>query len=77
MEEVGYRLGYARSADGVHWERSFSDDILELTPGAFDSKNQSYPNVVEVSDELWMFYAGNTFGATGVGLATMKKADLR
>ena len=47
------------------------------TNQGFETKNQSYPNVIEVGDELWMFYAGNTFGATGVGLAIMKKADLR
>ena len=77
MDDVGYRLNYARSTDGVHWERFAGDEVLPLTPGGFDSKNQSYANVVEVGDELWMFYAGNSFGATGVGLATMKKADLR
>jgi predicted GH43/DUF377 family glycosyl hydrolase len=77
MDDVGYRLNYARSTDGVHWERFAGDEVLPLTPGGFDSKNQSYANVVEVGDDLWMFYAGNSFGATGVGLATMKKADLR
>jgi hypothetical protein len=30
-----------------------------------------------MGDELWMFYAGNTFGATGIGWATMKKSQLR
>ena len=68
-------IGRWKRNDCSPLERAFV--ASELTPGAFDSKNQSYPNVVEVGDELWMFYAGNTFGATGVGLAIMKKADLR
>ena len=73
----GYRLGYARSKDGLTWERALDKEILPLTPGAFDSAHQSYPNVIEMGDELWMFYVGNSFGSTGIGLATMKKKELK
>ena len=72
----GYRLAYARSEDGVTWQRALDQEILPLTPGGFDSVNQSYPNVIEVNDELWMFYVGNSFGSTGIGWATMKKSAL-
>jgi hypothetical protein len=27
--------------------------------------------------QLWMFYTGNAFGATGIGLATLDKSALR
>jgi hypothetical protein len=47
------------------------------TPGGFDSHHQSYANVIEQGDELWMFYVGSSFGSTGIGLATMKKSELR
>ena len=77
MEGRGYRLGYARSEDGVNWRRALDQEILPLTPGGFDSINQSYPNVIEMGDELWMFYVGNSFGATGIGWATMKKSALK
>jgi len=77
MEGKGYRLNYARSQDGLHWQRFADDDLLPLSPDGFDSRNQSYPNVIEMGDELWMFYVGNDFGATGIGLATLKKNDLR
>ena len=78
MGEVrGYRLGYATSKDGQHWHRFFDKEVLPLTIGGFDSRNQSYANVIEEGDELWMFYVGNDFGATGIGLATMKKKELR
>jgi len=76
MEGRGYRLGYARSEDGVNWQRALDREILPLTPGGFDSVNQSYPNVIEMNDELWMFYVGNSFGSTGIGWATMKKSAL-
>ena len=76
MEGNGYRLGYARSKDGKNWNRVLNQEILALTPGGFDSVNQSYPNIIEIDDELWMFYVGNSFGATGIGWATMKKSAL-
>jgi predicted GH43/DUF377 family glycosyl hydrolase len=72
----GYRLAYARSKDGVRWERVLDENVMPYTAGGFDSQNLSYPNVIEMGDELWMFYVGNQFGATGIGLATMKKAQL-
>lgn len=76
MGRHGYRLAYARSTDGEHWERSF-DDVLSLTPGEFDSTNQSYPNVVDMGEQLWMFYAGDSFGDKGIGLATLEKSALK
>jgi hypothetical protein len=77
MKSKGYRLGYARSADGVKWQRYFDRQILPLTPGGFDSENQSYPCVIDMGKQLWMFYTGNAFGATGIGLATLDKSALR
>jgi hypothetical protein len=76
MEGRGYRLNYARSRDGLTWERFADEEVLPLTPGGFDSENQSYANVIEAGEELWMFYVGNRFGATGIGLATLKKSRL-
>ena len=50
---------------------------MPLTPGGFDSTSQTYPSVVDMGDELWLFYTGDGLGATGVGLATLDKAALR
>ncbi|MFB3902678.1 MAG: hypothetical protein ACE15E_04440 [Acidobacteriota bacterium] len=72
----GYRLNYARSEDGVEWVRYPDKEIMRLSPGEFDSENQSYANLVDMGDELWMFYTGNNFGATGIGLAALKKSEL-
>ena len=77
MKDRDYRLGYARSNDGVHWKRALDKEILPLTPDGFDSVNQSYPNVIEMDDELWMFYVGYSFGRTGIGWATLKKSALK
>jgi len=70
----GYRLAYARSSDGIRWQRVLDDNVIPYSADGFDSQNLSYPNVIEMGDELWMFYVGNQFGATGIGLATMKKS---
>ncbi len=72
----GYQLAYARSNDGLRWERILDDNVMPLTAGAFDSENTSYPNIVEMGDELWMYYVGDRFGSTGIGWATLKKSDL-
>jgi len=76
MDGRQYQLRYARSNDGLHWKAFHDQDVIPLTPGAFDSENQSYPDVIEVGDELWMFYTGNQIGSTGIGLATMKTSQL-
>lgn len=73
----GYRLAYARSADGIRWDRVLDDKVIDYSPDGFDAINLSYPNIIEMGDELWMFYVGNQFGSTGIGLATMKKSELR
>jgi predicted GH43/DUF377 family glycosyl hydrolase len=72
-----YRIEYARSTDGVNWVRFAGQPVLPLTPGGFDSSSQTYPSVVDMGDEVWLFYAGDGLGATGVGLATLNKKELR
>jgi hypothetical protein len=72
-----YRIEYARSTDGIEWTRFADQPILPLTPEGFDSTSQTYPSVVDMGDEIWLFYTGDGLGATGVGLATLAKADLR
>jgi predicted GH43/DUF377 family glycosyl hydrolase len=72
-----YRIEYARSTDGINWTRYVDQPIFSLSPGEFDSSSQTYGSVVDMGDQLWMFYTGDALGATGVGLATLDKSDLR
>jgi hypothetical protein len=72
-----YRLEYARSRDGITWTRFADQPIIPLTPDGFDSTSQTYPSVIDMGEEIWLFYTGDGLGATGVGLATLAKADLR
>lgn len=72
-----YRIEYARSTDGVTWTRFADQPIMPLTPGGFDSTAQTYASVVDMGEQLWLFYTGDGLGATGVGLATLDKDELK
>jgi len=72
-----YRIEYARSTDGIEWTRFPDQPIFPLSPGEFDSTSQTYASVVDMGDQLWMFYTGDGLGSTGVGLATLDKDALR
>lgn len=68
-----FRLGYARSTDGITWERL--DDELNFTgsPDSWDSEMQCYPHFFTYNDEFWLLYNGNNFGKHGFGLAKLEK----
>ncbi|MEO8066926.1 MAG: hypothetical protein ABI599_04455 [Flavobacteriales bacterium] len=72
-----YRLGYARSTDGRFWVRNDAAAGMDVTPGAWDGEMIAYPYVVEVDDRLLMFYNGNGFGASGIGVASLPLSALQ
>lgn len=60
-----YRIGFAHSEDGIKFNRAKSG--IEVGDD-WDSNMQCYPYVIEL-DNLVMFYNGNDFGQTGIGVA--------
>jgi hypothetical protein len=66
-----YRLGYARSTDGVRWVRDDAALGLEVTPGAFDSDAIEYSALIEVDGRTYCFYNGNGFGRDGFAVAEL------
>jgi predicted GH43/DUF377 family glycosyl hydrolase len=53
------RLGVARSADGLHWEKLRTNPILELgANGAFDEAGLGEPAVWQSHGFYWMLYTG-------------------
>ncbi|MEX0966935.1 MAG: hypothetical protein WD077_06835 [Bacteroidia bacterium] len=64
-----YRIGYAESTDGIDWKRMDERAGINLSPDGWDSKMQTYPDVLRVGEELYLFYNGNGFGRTGIGYA--------
>jgi hypothetical protein len=67
-----YRLGYARSEDGIRWERC--DEAVGITRSreGWDSEMIEYCYTLRVGATRYLFYNGNGFGKTGVGYAILR-----
>ena len=70
--ERGYRIGYARSADMLHWERDDRHAGLDVSDAGWDSEMVSYPHVFELDGQVHMLYLGDQVGRHGFGLATLE-----
>ncbi len=66
-----YKMGYAESKDGLEWQRL--DHKAGIFPSEeanqWDSKMICYPYIVNVKNQLYLFYNGNGFGQSGIGYA--------
>lgn len=67
-----YRIGYAESGDGHAWTRLDDKVGLDVSPEGWDSNAISYAHVIAYQDKKIMFYNGNNFGETGIGLAVLE-----
>jgi predicted GH43/DUF377 family glycosyl hydrolase len=65
----GYRIGHARSGDGLVWRREQTPPGLEPSPTGWDSEAMAYPFLICHKGRLFMFYNGNRFGRDGIGVA--------
>lgn len=68
-----YHIGYAESADGLHWERMDEKSGIDVSQTGWDSETIEYAYVLDHSGERYMFYNGNGYGRTGFGLAILEK----
>lgn len=68
-----YRLGYAESTDGIHWERKDDEMGLDVSPNGFDSNAIMYSAVIHIKGKTYCFYNGNNFGEEGFGVAELVK----
>lgn len=69
----GYVLGYATSRDGIAWRRRDAEVGITPTPGEWDGEMVCYAAVQPMNGGLCMFYNGNGYGRTGVGLAVLEQ----
>jgi hypothetical protein len=65
------RLGFARSADGLVWQRDHGDAGLEPSAQGWDTEMIAYPHVFDHGPDRYLLYCGNGFGKTGFGLAVL------
>jgi hypothetical protein len=63
-----YRIKKAFSEDGFSWKR---EERTEIDPGIDEWENfmVCYPCVTPTSKNVFLFYNGNGFGKTGIGIA--------
>ncbi|MBN27990.1 MAG: hypothetical protein CL578_23520 [Alteromonadaceae bacterium] len=66
--DLSYRIGYAQSYDGIHWDRA-KGPVLEVSNDGWDSEMVAYPYVFQHKGQRYMLYNGNDYGRTGFGLA--------
>jgi hypothetical protein len=71
-EGAGYRIGFARSVDGVEWVRADREAGIELSSSGWDSAAQAYPWVLSKDGTQWLLYNGNDYGREGFGAAVLE-----
>jgi len=70
-----YSICEAESVDGLNWHRGSPGENLALAPrgNGWESKMTTYPHLIEEPEQLRMFYCGNGYGTTGIGIATASR----
>ena len=71
--ETSYRIGYAESKDGTAWQRMDSRVGIDVSESGWDSEMIEYAFVINHNDKKYMFYNGNGYGTTGIGLAVLEE----
>jgi len=66
-----YRIGYAVSHDGRHWQLALNKTGIDVSAGGWDSEMIEYPYVFDHGGRRYMLYNGNSHGKTGFGLAVL------
>ncbi len=69
--QSAYHLGYAESDDGLSWRRLDDQAGLEPSTEDWDSEMVAYGYVHRSGGEMYLFYNGNGFGRSGVGVARL------
>ena len=68
IPEVGYRIGLAKSSDGLKWQRA-EQNVLDVSENGWDSEMVQYSYVFKHKNISYMLYNGNGYGMTGIGYA--------
>ena len=68
-----YRIGYAESRDGVHWQRKDKEAGIDVSNEGWDAQMIEYPFVFDHDNKRYLLYNGNSYGKTGIGLAVLDR----
>lgn len=69
-----YKIGYAESTDGKHWQRLDDKAGIKTSSSGWDSEMIEYPYVFDHAGQRYMLYNGNGYGKTGFGLAILENS---
>lgn len=67
-----YLIGYAESEDGYKWKRLDNLAGIQVSSDGWDSEMIEFPFVLCFKNKKYMFYNGNGFGRSGIGLAILE-----
>ena len=67
-----YRIGYAKSVDGLNWSLELERTGISISESGWDSEMVCYPFVFGFEGSRYMLYNGNGYGKTGIGLAVLE-----
>ncbi len=70
-KERSYRIGYAFSEDMENWVRDDSKAGIDVSVNGWDSEMVAYPHLLQLDDNIYMFYIGNQVGKYGFGIAQL------
>lgn len=71
----GYRLGYAESLDGIHFERRDAQIGIDVSDTGWDSEMITFPERYSYRGRTYLFYCGNHYGMAGMGYAELINKD--
>ncbi len=67
-----YRIGYAKSNNGVNWQRKHEDVGINVSDDGWDSEMICYPAILNHKGKTYMLYNGNAYGKEGFGIAVLE-----
>lgn len=73
--QLGYRLGYAESADGVRFKRQDGRVGIDVSAQGWDSEMLCFGSVLQQQGKTRLFYCGNHYGLDGFGYADLASDD--
>lgn len=68
--ESEFAIGYATSADGIHWTRYGNMPVFEGKAGSWEHSSAGVPSVLQDGNKLHMWYLGGSADGGTIGYAT-------
>lgn len=70
--DKGYRLGYAKSKDGMTFIRADEEMDIDVSASGWDSEMICFGYRYKYKNKTYLFYSGNNYGVGGMGYAELE-----